>query len=182
MNKRNGVSVLMVLLLAVVGISCKKAQELAKYKDKAMELAGKYKPQLKELAGKLDGLAARGNAIPSSVPGAADLNKLIAKNKDKVGKLSALVDNLPSNTAAAIKSGKKDEVEKVITGATTDLSTGVPEVTADVATATTQMAELEAKAAAAPPAADGTAVPADGTTPPPAGAPADQAAPPAPTK
>ncbi len=163
MNKRNGLPILLVLMLAFVGISCKKAQELAKYKDKALELANKYKPQLKDLAAKLDGLAKRGNAIPSSVPGAAELNKLIAANKDKVGKLQGLVDNLPGNTATAIKSGKKEEVEKVIGGATTELGTGVAEVTADVATATTQVAELEAKAAAqppAPPAAEGTAPPA----------------------
>src|SRR5262245_35832980 len=91
----------LLIVTALLTASCKDVVDLAKYKDTATALVSQYGPRLRDLAGKLDGLSTRAKAIPPGVPGAEALNKLLADNKDKLGKLQGLLDRLPGATTDA---------------------------------------------------------------------------------
>ena len=60
----------LILLLAIVLTigACKKAADLAKYKDQAMALVDQYGPTVKELGGKLGGLRERVKSLPTNLP------------------------------------------------------------------------------------------------------------------
>ena len=140
------VSVL-VLSIAFLGASCKKAADLTKWKDQAMALATQYGPQIKSITGQLDGLITKAKALPASVPGVDKLTKLLDDNKANIGKLQGLVDSIPTKAADAVKSGKKADIEALIQNVNTEVGGGLTKITADVATATTELATLEAAAA-----------------------------------
>jgi outer membrane protein OmpA-like peptidoglycan-associated protein len=142
-------SILFVVFGLLLSTSCKKAADLAKYKDQAMALAGQYAPQLKDLSGKLDGLMAKAKSLPVSIPGVDKLTKLLEDNKGNLGKLQGLVDGIPAKAADAVKSGKKAEVEGLISTINSEVGGGITKITTDLATATTEMVELEKKAAEA---------------------------------
>ncbi|MEZ4400994.1 MAG: OmpA family protein [Kofleriaceae bacterium] len=142
------------LFIALVALpACKKAADLAKYKEQALALASKYAPQIKDLLGKTDGLAARVKSLPVNVPGLDKVAGMLENNKAAVAKLQGLVDQLPAKAADAIKTGKKAEVEQVLTDTASQLAGGVTQVSNDLATAEKDVADLEVKAkelAAAP--------------------------------
>jgi OmpA-OmpF porin, OOP family len=153
--RKKFVAPLVVLLLALIALpACKKAADLAKYKEQAMALAAQYAPQIKNLLGKVDGLSARVKSLPVTVPGLDKVAGLIENNKGSLTKLQGLVDQLPGKTADAIKSGKKADVEALITSTTTQVGGGIQQIGNDLTAADAQVAALEAKAkemAAAPP-------------------------------
>ena len=130
-------SILFVVFGLLLSTSCKKAADLAKYKDQAMALAGQYAPQLKDLSGKLDGLMAKAKSLPVSIPGVDKLTKLLEDNKGNLGKLQGLVDGIPAKAADAVKSGKKAEVEGLISTINSEVGGGITKITTDLATATT---------------------------------------------
>jgi outer membrane protein OmpA-like peptidoglycan-associated protein len=144
------------LLIALIALpACKKAADLAKYKEQAMALVAQYAPQLKDLLGKTEGLSARVKSLPVTVPGLDKVAALIENNKGAIAKLQGLVDQLPGKTADAIKAGKKADVEALLTSTTTELGNGVSKLGTDLANAEKEVGALEEAAkqlAAAPPA------------------------------
>jgi outer membrane protein OmpA-like peptidoglycan-associated protein len=149
--------VIVSLLLAVSG--CKKAEELARYKEQAVALAGKYGPQLGEVAKKLPELLSRAKSLPVNIPGVDKVTKLLEDNKGSVETLQGLLSSLPGQVA----SGKAEDAKKALDGADETLKSGLSAVTANLETAEADLAKLEqAKAApAAPATAGGTSIKLD---------------------
>lgn len=85
-----------VVFVAAVAGGCKKAADMAKYKERAQTLAAKYAPKLAELGKRLPDLAAHAKDIPSSVPGADRLQKLLADNKKELDQAQELLAKLPA--------------------------------------------------------------------------------------
>lgn len=175
----------MVVLALVVLAGCKKAADLAKYKEQAMSLAAQYGPQLKELLGKVDGLSARAKALPVNIPGVDAVTKTLENNKGALAKLQGMIDQLPGKATEAVKGGKKAEVEALISSTTTEVGGGITTIGNDVAAAEKTIGELEVKAkeqaaAEAAAAAAAAAAPTDPAAPAdPTAKPADPAAKPA---
>jgi pyruvate dehydrogenase E2 component (dihydrolipoamide acetyltransferase) len=156
----------MLLLALVLGTGCKGKLDMAKYTGEATALAQKYAPQLQELSGRLPELAKRAGDIPDSVPGASALKGLLAKNKDAVAKLQGMIAGLGAKVAEQAKTGKPDEVKKLLDTSSAELETGVAAVRTDLDAATAELPKVEEAAKAAAPA------PAPAPTPDPAAAPA----------
>ncbi len=157
MNKRLLSPLFLVAALAVsfgglaVG-GCKKAADLAKYKDMATGLADQYLPKLGDLGGKLDGLLSRAKALPASIPGAAEVGKLLTDNKGTIDQLKGLLASLPAKIAE-----KPAEAQKALDVAKQAVDDGISNVTSAVASAETKVGELEVQAKAADAAAAGPA-------------------------
>lgn len=145
---------LALLLSAAIGAAgCKKAADLAKYKDQATSLVNEYGPKLKDLTGKIGGLRERLKAIPPSVPAVGELTKLLDNHQGVIDKLQGLASNLPGKIGEAVTSGKEEDVTKTLKGATDELATGVSTLSKGVAEAETKVAAAETEAKAAPPPA-----------------------------
>jgi PBP1b-binding outer membrane lipoprotein LpoB len=91
-------SVVVSIVLLLGG--CKKAANLANYKDRAAQLAAKYSPKLADLSKKLPDLAAHAKDLPVNVPGADKVGKLIADNKSTLDSAQDLLAKLPEKLAA----------------------------------------------------------------------------------
>lgn len=152
----------MLFLALVLGTGCKDKLDMAKYTTQATTLAQKYAPQLQELSARLPDLAKRAGDIPDAVPGASALKALLAKNKDAVAKLQGMIASLGGKVAEQAKTGKTDEVKKLLDDSTVELDTGVAALRTDMDTASAELTKVEeaAKAAAPPPAPDPAAAPA----------------------
>ena len=87
------VAVTLASILALGG--CKKATNMAAYKDKATALAAKYSPKLADLSKKLPDLAAHAKDLPVSVPGADKLGKLLDDNKSTLASAQDVLAHLP---------------------------------------------------------------------------------------
>ena len=140
--------VFMLLVVCLFAASaCKKAKEMAKYKERATALAAKYGPQLGELSKKLPELASHAKDLPVNVPGVDKLAKLIEENKGALASAQDVLAHLPEKLA-------KDTPEQ----AEKDLAAAEAELDKDVKTAEAdekEEAEIEAAAAKAAPADTG---------------------------
>lgn len=145
--------VLLVLLVAIAG--CKKDLDLGKYTAQVTELVGKFAPQLQELSGKLPDLLKRAGDIPDSVPGAAKLKSLLANNQDIATKLQGLLAGLTEKVGSAAKTGKSDEIKKVLETSKQELESGVTTLRTNMDAASAELVKVEevAKAASATTAA-----------------------------
>lgn len=154
-RKTSTVIVTLIAALALLISGCGKKVDLTKIKAQAFELAGKYAPQVSGLLGKVGDLTARAGALPDSIPGKAVALKAIEGQKANIDKLKAALDGYAGKVEGAAKTGKKAEVEKVITGLQGDMDKGIADATTGLAeaTKTVESAEGEAKAAAAAAAA-----------------------------
>lgn len=150
-RKTTTVIVTLIAALALLVSGCGKKVDLTKIKAQAFELAGKYAPQVSGLLGKVGDLTARAGALPDSIPGKAVALKAIEGQKANIDKLKAALDGYAGKVEGAAKTGKKAEVEKVITGLQGDMDKGIADATTGLteATKTVESAEGEAKAAAA---------------------------------
>ncbi len=108
MAKRATAIVFVSFVLALAG--CKKAANLAKYKDRATALAAKYAPKLGELSKRLPDLASRAKDLPVNVPGADAVTKLLADNKSTLEQAQDVLAKLPSQIA----SDTPEEAEKAL--------------------------------------------------------------------
>ena len=146
---------LALIFTLVLGNACKKEFDLGKYTAQATALVQKYTPQLTELSGKLPDLLKRAGDIPDSVPGAAALKDLLAKNQDAAGKLQGLMAGLADKVGSAAKTGKADEVKKILDTSTEELDSGITSLRTGVDAAASELVKVEevAKSAAAPVAA-----------------------------
>ena len=143
----------LILLLAIVLTigACKKAADLAKYKDQAMALVDQYGPTVKELGGKLGGLRERVKSLPTNLPVVGDLGALIDKHQGSLDKLQGLLSNLPSQVADASKGGKESEVTALLANTTGEVTKTLGDVTKGVGELETNVTSAEAAAKAAPP-------------------------------
>lgn len=147
MNKRM-VSPLVLLITFTVAISglvvgCKKAAELAKYKDMASGLANQYLPKLTDLSSKLDGLVARAKTLPASMPGASEVSKLLTDNQGTIDQLKSMLSSLPNKVAE-----KPADASKTLDAAKQAVDDGISKATAAATTAETKLGELETQAKA----------------------------------
>lgn len=178
MNRKTSLSPLaplswLLLLALAIGTGCKDKLDMAKYTAQATTLAQKYAPQLQELSAKLPDLAKRAGDIPDSIPGAAALKGLLAKNKDAVTKLQGMIAGLGGKVAEQAKAGKPDDVKKLLDDSTAELDTGVAALRTDMDTASAELTKVEEAAkAAAPPPAPAPAAPAGAPAAAPAAPPA----------
>jgi C4-dicarboxylate-specific signal transduction histidine kinase len=147
--KTKAALLVLVSLVFVLG-GCKKAQELAKYKDQAIALSSKYAPQLADLGKKLPELLGRAKGLPVDLPGVSQVTKLLEDNKDSLDKLQGLLGNLPKQ----VTSGKGDEAKQALDSAEKELSTGLSTIDQNVKAAETQLSDLETKAKAGSGAAE----------------------------
>lgn len=138
--------VLLVLLVAFAG--CKKDLDLGKYTAQVTALVGKFTPQLQELSGKLPDLLKRAGEIPDSVPGAAKLKELLANNQDVATKLQGLLAGLTEKVGSAAKTGKADEIKKVLETSKQELESGVTTLRTNVDAASAELVKVEEAAKA----------------------------------
>ncbi len=146
----------LLMLALLLGSGCKDKLDFSKYTTQAAELAQKYAPQLQELSKQLPDLAKRAADIPESVPGAAALKGLLAKNQGLVAQLQGAITGLSAKIAEQAKTGKQDEVKKLLDTTAAELENGVAAVRTDLGTATADLAKVEEAAKAAAAAAAGT--------------------------
>lgn len=139
--------VLLVLLVAVAG--CKKDLDLGKYTAQVTELVGKFTPQLQELSGKLPELMKRAGDLPDSVPGATKLKELLANNQDAAAKLQGLLAGLTDKVGSAAKTGKAEEIKKVLDTSKQELESGVTSLRTNVDAASAELVKVEEAAKAA---------------------------------
>lgn len=134
--------VMMLLVAMALGLgACKKAQDLAKYKDQITALTAKYGPQLADLTKKIPALLGQAKALEGKVPGLDKVTKLLTDNQDKLAQVQGLLSNLPSQLGKDPKAAL-DNADK-------ELSTGVASINDNVKAAEAQIKEAEATAAAA---------------------------------
>lgn len=134
--------VMMLLVAMALGLgACKKAQDLAKYKDQITALGAKYAPQLADLTKKIPELLGHAKSLEGKVPGIDKVTKLLTDNQDKLAQVQGLLSNLPSQLGKDPKAAL-DTAEK-------ELSTGVAAISDNVKAAEAQLEEAEASAAAA---------------------------------
>ena len=84
---------LLVALVALAG--CRKSTDLAPYREQALALVARYAPQLAAQRDKIDTLAARLGALPAGQPGAAEVTATLARDRDAIGTLQAVIDRVP---------------------------------------------------------------------------------------
>jgi outer membrane protein OmpA-like peptidoglycan-associated protein len=142
-------SVALIALMLLLAAGCKKAADLAKYKDQALALVKQYEPQIRELAGKAGGLQERLKALPANLPAAGDLGKLLASHQGTLDKVQGLLANLPAQVAETAKSGKEAEVTAALSSATSEVTSSIASATRGLAEAETKVAEAESQAKAA---------------------------------
>jgi outer membrane protein OmpA-like peptidoglycan-associated protein len=147
----------LLMLALLLGSGCKDKLDFSKYTTQAAELAQKYAPQLQELSKQLPDLAKRAADIPESVPGAKALKGLLAKNQGLVAQLQGAITGLSAKVAEQAKTGKQDEVKKLLDTTAAELENGVAAVRTDLGTATADLAKVEEAAKAAAAAATGAA-------------------------
>ena len=111
----------LTVLVAISIAGCKKAADLAQYKDRATALAAKYAPKLGELSKKLPELASHAKDLPVNVPGADKLGKLLEDNKSELASAQDLLASLP----AKIASESPEKAQKDLDAADKALSTEV---------------------------------------------------------
>lgn len=131
----------LVLTMVVIGgfvLGCNKTADLAKYKDLASSLASQYMPKLAHLGGKIEGLLGRVKSLPASVPGVAEVNKLLAENQGAIDQLKGLISNLPNKIAE-----KPAEAQKVLDTTKHAMDEGFSKVTSSIASADAKVGELE---------------------------------------
>jgi hypothetical protein len=153
-----------VALLSIVLASgaCKKAADLAKYKDRATALAAKYAPKLADLSKHLPELAGHAKDLPVNVPGADHLDRLLANNKSTLESAQDLLAKLPAKLA----SDTPEQAEKDLDAADKLLASDVEVVEQDER----QAGDIEAASAAkAAGSGAGSAAPPAGSAAPPAG-------------
>ena len=133
--------------IALVSASaCSNAAKVAEYTKKAQDLVAKYSPQLTELQGQLPELLTRASAIPDTVPGAAELKAKLTSSQETIASLQSRLASLPGQITTAVQERKTEEADAALASATQELDSGLASVQTAVAGATTQVAELEAKA------------------------------------
>jgi outer membrane protein OmpA-like peptidoglycan-associated protein len=150
---------ILILLILALGFGCKKAADLAKYKDQALALVKQYEPQIRDLAGKAGGLKDRIKSLPPTLPVVGDLGKLLDTHQGTIDKLQGMLANLPTQIADTAKSGKEAEVTAALSTATTEITSSISSATQGLAQAESKVVEAEAQAKAAaaippPPAED----------------------------
>jgi hypothetical protein len=149
---------LVLIAIVVSFVACKKAANMAKYKERAMALAAKYSPKVAELSKRLPELTAHAKDLPVNVPGADKLNTLLAENKSTVEEAQKVLADLPNRIA-------KDSPEQ----AEKELADAEKVLDKDVATAEKDEAEeAQIETAAAAPASAPPAAPGSAATAPPA--------------
>ena len=130
----------------MVGGGCKKEIDFGKYTAQATALAQKYAPQLQELSGKLPELLKRAGDIPDSVPGASALKDLLAKNQDAASKLQGMLAGLTDKVGSAAKTGKAEEVKKILDTSSQELDSGVTALRTGIDAASSDLVKVEAAA------------------------------------
>ncbi len=135
--------------IALVSASaCSNAAKVAEYTKKAEDLVARYSPQLTELQGQLPDLLTRVGAIPDTVPGAAELRALLTSNQETIASLQSRLASLLGQVVTAVEDRRTEEADAALVSATQELDGGISSVRTTLASATTQVAELEATAKA----------------------------------
>jgi uncharacterized phage infection (PIP) family protein YhgE len=133
--------VMMSMLVIALGLgACKKAQDLAKYKDQVTAMATTYGPQLADLSKRIPELLGHAKSLEGKVPGLDKVTKLLSENQDKLVQLQGMLGNLPAQLGEDPKAAL-DNAEK-------ELSTNVAAINDNVKTAEAQINAAEATAAA----------------------------------
>lgn len=137
-------------LLALAAVpGCNKTPDLSPMKAQAEQLVAQYLPKVQALTTQLEGLATRAKTLPASLPGVAELNKLIADHQGKLGQIKSLLDNAAAKVTDGVKSGSKEQVAKIVTELNTDVGASINTITTELAAATTKLAAIETSANAA---------------------------------
>ncbi len=155
-RKTTTVIISLIAALALVVTGCKKAADLTKIKGEALALVGKYGPQISSLLGKVGDLSGKAKALPVNIPGVSDALKALEGQSANVGKLKGLLDGYAGKVETAVKSGKKAEVEKTISGFSSEMDKGIADATTGLDGLTKTVGELEVKAKEAAAAAAAT--------------------------
>lgn len=131
-------------LLALAAVpACNKTPDLSPMKAQAEQLVAQYLPKVQALTAQLEGLAARAKTLPASLPGVAELNKLLADHQGKLGQIKSLLDGAAAKVTDGIKAGSKEQVAKIITELGTDVGTSLGTITTDLTSATSKLEEFE---------------------------------------
>jgi hypothetical protein len=163
----NKLASVLVVVIALGAGGCKKAKDLAKYKDRATALAAKYSPKLAELSKHLPDLAKHAKDLPVNVPGADKLDKLLAENKSTLEQAQDLLAKLPSKIASdSPEQAEKDlaEADKLLAGDVQTAEKDEQEEAAIEAVADTTAAGGGSAAPAGSAATAGTPAPAGSAT------------------
>lgn len=160
-RKTSTVILSLVAAFALVMAGCKKAADLTKIKASALELVGKYGPQVSTLIGKVSDLSTKAKALPIDLPGVSDALKAIEGQKGNIDKLKGALEGYGGKVEAAVKTGKKAEVEKTIADFSSEMDKGIADATTGLGTAEKTVTELEGKAKEAAAAAAAAAANAD---------------------
>ncbi|MBK9071394.1 MAG: OmpA family protein [Myxococcales bacterium] len=123
--------------------ACNKTPDLSPMKAQAEQLVAKYLPKVQAMTTQLEGLATRAKTLPESLPGVADLNKLIADHQGKLGQIKSLLDNAASKVTDGVKAGSKEQIAKIVTELNTDVGASINTITTDLTTLAGKLEELE---------------------------------------
>lgn len=142
--------VMLALVVALVlGAACNKELDLGTFTAQATSLVQKYTPEIKQLSARIPELVKRAGDIPDSVPGAAALKGALAKNQDVAAKLQGAITSLVEKVGSASKTGKADEVKKVIDTSTQEIDTGLTVLRTNLDAAASDLSRVEEAAKAA---------------------------------
>ncbi len=130
--------------------ACNKTPDLSPMKAQAEQLVAQYLPKVQALTSQLEGLAARAKTLPASLPGVAELNKLLIEHQGKLGQLKSMLDNAASKVTDSVKSGSKEQVAKIVTELNTDVGASLGAITNDLASATSKLEAFEKSAGGEP--------------------------------
>ncbi len=136
----------LVFMFVTTAAGCKKAADMAKYKDKATALAAKYSPKLADLSKRLPDLAAHAKDLPVNVPGADQLNKLLADNKSTLDSAQDVLAKLPDK----LKTDTPEQAEKDLAEADKVLAQDVQTAEKDEQEEAADEAKLAAGSGAGP--------------------------------
>jgi outer membrane protein OmpA-like peptidoglycan-associated protein len=136
--------------IAVAVLALSACTDFTKYTAEAETLVKQYGPQVANLIKDNDGLLAKLKGLPQGAGGVAELIAKVTANQDKLANLKNMVNGLPGLLANAVKGGKEDEVQKVLSTFKTEVSGGLTQAQTAVKAFSTEVEAVAAKAAEAP--------------------------------
>ena len=161
--------VFFLLFTLIAASGCEKTNDVPRLKDEALATAKDYQQRFDELAHRADVIGRRGNTLPPDTLNSADAQRVYRQAQAKLEEYRRNLQQAPTLVEAGVKSGRPEELHKLIDSLHDRFEDGVVETTSQLAAVESWIAAAELRQGApriapAPPAPEpvtGDPAPAD---------------------